>query len=264
MIIAAATGYFDGSAIAAAPSGTFLWTHTFKLGVRGQLVLPMLAVWCVSIAETIGNVSAGCDVSQLEISGEKFQTRVQGGILADALSATLAGLATISPSTTFAQNSGVIALTRNASRQSGYMCAFFLVICGIAGKVGAIFVAAPPSVIGGFTTFLFGSVTASGLRILAYAPWTRRDRFIVTAAGALGLAALSVPDWFSYVFTYSGTNQGLAGLIQAIVLIVEEPYLISAFVAAFLNAVLPADVDAQLAAEAKENAEKEVLQMQQA
>lgn len=165
-------------------------------------------------------------------------SRVQGGMLADALTATVAGLCTVPPLTTFSQNSGVIALTRNASRSSGYMCAVILFFMGIIGKFGAIFVAAPSSVIGGFTTFLFGAVAVSGIRVLAYAKWTRRDRFIATAAFALGFASLTVPSWFSYVFTYEGSNKGLSGLIQAIVLIVEEPYLIAALVAVVLNATL--------------------------
>lgn len=89
-----------------------------------------------------------------------------------------------------------------------------------------------------FTTFLFGAVAVSGIRVLAYAKWTRRDRFIATCAFALGLASLCVPTWFNYIFTYKGDNSGLKGLIEAVILIVEEPYLISALLAVFLNATL--------------------------
>lgn len=58
MIIAAATGYFDKDTITSTPAGNFLWVHTFKLFLRGQLVLPMTAAWVIIIAETIGNVTA--------------------------------------------------------------------------------------------------------------------------------------------------------------------------------------------------------------
>ncbi|WVQ72909.1 hypothetical protein IAR50_002471 [Cryptococcus sp. DSM 104548] len=235
MIIAAATGYFDKETISSAPSGNFLWVQTWHLQLRGQLVLPMIAAWAVIVAETIGNVTASSDVSRLPITGGEFESRIQGGVLADAVMATLAGLATVPPLTTFSQNSGVIALTRNASRSSGYMCAFILFLMGIIGKFGAIFCAAPSSVIGGFTTFLFGAVATSGVRVLAYAKWTRRDRFIATVGMALGMASLCVPEWFSYFFTYTGTSAGKKGLIQAVVLIVEEPYLISALVMIILN-----------------------------
>jgi NCS2 family nucleobase:cation symporter-2 len=255
MVIGAATGYFNGEAIRIAPGGTFLWVHTFPLALRGQLVLPMLASWCIIVAETIGNVTASCDVSHLDITDESFMSRIQGGMLADSLSATLAGLATVPPLTTFAQNSGVIALTRNASRQSGYMCAFLLLIMGIVGKFGAIFVAAPPSVIGGFSTFLFGNVAASGARILAYAKWTRRDRFIAGTMFAFGFASLCVEDWFSYIFTYQGDNNGIKGLIQAVTLIIEEPYLISALLGVVLNACLPDEIPDEVVNTAEEKRE---------
>lgn len=82
-------------------------------------------------------------------------------------------------------------------------------------------------------------MAVSGVRVLAYAKWTRRDRFIATTCFALGLASLCVPNWFSYIFTYKGSNAGLNGLIQAVILIVEEPYLIAALVGVALNATLP-------------------------
>lgn len=82
-------------------------------------------------------------------------------------------------------------------------------------------------------------MAVSGIRVLAYCAWTRRDRFIATTAFALGLASLTVPNWFSYIFTYKGNNVGLNGLIQAVVLIVEECYLIAGLVAVVLNATLP-------------------------
>jgi xanthine/uracil permease len=106
-----------------------------------------------------------------------------------------------------------------------------------------------------FTTFLFGAVAVSGIRVLAYAKWTRRDRFIATCAFALGLASLCVPTWFNYIFTYKGDNAGLRGLLDAIVLIVEEPYLISALLAVFLNATLAEDsegTEGEAEAEAQE------------
>lgn len=53
------------------------------------------------------------------------------------------------------------------------------------------------------------------------------------------MASLTVPDWFSYIFTYKGDNKGISGLIQAVELIVEEPYLVSAILGSFLNAVIP-------------------------
>ncbi|KAJ1033839.1 hypothetical protein NDA16_000047 [Ustilago loliicola] len=243
MIVAAATGYFNTALIENAPSGAFLWTRRFPLSIKPELILPLLAAYIVIVAETVGNVTASCDASRLPMDGGEFESRVQGGMLADSISATLAGLAMVPPLTTFSQNSGVISLTRNASRTAGFVCAGILFLMGVIGKFSSLFVAMPSSVLGGFTTFLFGSVAVAGIRIMAYAKWDRRARFIATAGMSLGLVSLTVPSWFSYFFTYKGSNPGLKGLIQAIVLIVEEPYLISSLLAILLNAILPAEVD---------------------
>ena len=44
-IVAGAAGYIDNSNIKSAPAITFLWVHTFKIGVYPPAILPMLAVY---------------------------------------------------------------------------------------------------------------------------------------------------------------------------------------------------------------------------
>ena len=104
-IIAGACGYFDRSGIDSAPAVSFIWVHTFKLQVYGPLVLPLLAVYIVLAMEAIGDITATCDVSRLEVDGDLFDSRIQGGVLADGLNGIIAGLCTITPMSTFAQNS---------------------------------------------------------------------------------------------------------------------------------------------------------------
>lgn len=138
------------------------------------------------------------------------------------------------------QNNGVIALTNCASRRAGYACALFLFIAGVACRFGASIVALPSSVIGGMTTFLFTSIVVSGLRILAAVPWNRRNRFIATAALALGMSDLVVPDWALYLFSESG-NDGVRGLKDGVGLMIRTSYCIVAFVGVLLNVVVPAE-----------------------
>lgn len=150
----------------------------------------------------------------------------------------LAGLCTITPMSTFAQNNGVIALTRCANRKAGYAACFFLIVMGVFAKFAAALVAIPSSVLGGMTTFLFSSVAISGIRIISTIPFTRRNRFILTAAMSLGFGATLVPNWFSFVFTYKGDNQATAGFFNAIVLVLETGFAVTAFLAIILNLVL--------------------------
>lgn len=242
-IIAAACGYFDASGIDAAPVASFIWVHTFKLQVYGPLVLPLLAVYIVLAMEAIGDITATCDVSRLEVDGPLFDSRIQGGVLADGLNGIIAGLCTITPMSTFAQNNGVIALTRCANRKAGYACCLWLLIMGIFSKFAAALVSIPSAVLGGMTTFLFASVAVSGIRIISTVPFTRRTRFILTASLAPGFGATLVPTWFSYVFTYAGDNHALEGFFNAIVLVMENGFAVTAFLSLILNLVLPEEIE---------------------
>ncbi|KAK6610333.1 purine permease [Botrytis cinerea] len=110
---------------------------------------------------------------------------------------------------------------------------------GVFAKFAAAITSIPDAVLGGMTTFLFASVAVSGLRIISTVPFTRRTRFILTASLALGYGATLVPTWFSYVFTYTGDNKAKAGFFDAIVLVMETGFAVTAFVAVALNLGLP-------------------------
>lgn len=238
-IVAAACGYFSRTSIDAAPAVTFVWVHTFKLRVYGPAVLPFLAVYIVLMMEAIGDITATSDVSRLEVEGEVYESRVQGGILADGFNGLLSGLMTVTPMSTFAQNNGVISITKCANRKVGYWCAFFMIIMGIFSKFAASIVAIPKAVLGGMTSFLFTSVAVSGIRIISTIEFTRRDRFVLTASLLPGIGSILVSNWFDNVFTYSGGNTALLGFFDAIVLVMETGFAVTGFIGLILNLVLP-------------------------
>ncbi|KAI0430107.1 permease family-domain-containing protein [Xylaria sp. FL1042] len=244
IIIAAATGYFSRSGIDEAPVVSFIWVHTFKLTVYGPLVLPLIAVFILCACEAIGDITASCDVSRIEVDGPIYETRIQGGVLADGINGVLAALGTMTPMTTFAQNNGVIALTRCANRTAGYCCCFFLILGGIFAKFAAALVAIPSAVLGGMTTFLFTSVAVSGIAIICRgAPFTRRNRFIMTAGLALGYGATFVPTYFDKVFTYQGDNRSLRGFLDAITIFLETGFAVTALINIVLNLTLPEEIE---------------------
>ncbi|GMM32332.1 hypothetical protein DAMA08_050770 [Martiniozyma asiatica (nom. inval.)] len=242
-IVSAACGYFDRSGIDAAPAATFIWVHTFKLKVYGPMVLPFLACYIVLMMEAIGDITATSDVTRLEVEGPVYESRIQGGVLADGVNGIIAGLCTLPPMSTFAQNNGVIAITKCGSRTVGYWCCFFLVIMGIFSKFAAALVAIPSSVLGGMTSFLFTSVAVSGLKIISTTPFSRRDRFVFTCTLMFGLGATLVGDWFDYVFTYSGPNHELEGFFNAIQLVCETGFAVAGFLGVILNLLIPQEED---------------------
>ncbi|EXJ95399.1 uric acid-xanthine permease [Capronia coronata CBS 617.96] len=242
-IVAAGCGYFDDSGIKTAPVASFIWVKTFPLSVYGPLVLPVMTVFIICACEAIGDVTATCDVSRLEVEGPQFESRIQGGVLADGLNGIIAALMTITPMSTFAQNNGVIALTRCANRRAGYCCCLFLIIMGLFAKFSAALVAIPSAVLGGMTTFLFCAVAVSGMAIVSHVPFNRRTRFVLTASLAVGYGSTLVPTWFDNVFTYDGGNHALRGFYDAIVLVMETGFAVTAFLAMILNLVLPEEFE---------------------
>lgn len=238
-IVGAATGYFSPDQINEAPVATFMWVHTFKLEVYGPVILPFIAVYIVLMMEAIGDITATSDVSRLEVEGELYESRIQGGILADGLNGILSGLMTLTPMSTFAQNNGVISVTKCANRRAGYWCAFFLIIMGVFSKFAAAIISIPKAILGGMTSFLFCSVAVSGIKIISTTEFTRRDRFVLTASLLPGLGSTLVEGWFDGVFTYSGDNHSLQGFYDAIVIVMETGFAVTGFLGVILNLLLP-------------------------
>lgn len=238
-IISGATGYWSTEQLHQAPGGTFLWVHTFKLSVDGTLVLPMIIMFACQAVSCIPDILATAELSDVDIEGTEFNSRIQGGILCDGIASFFSALATGPPMVSQAGNNGVILLTGCASRRAGWAASGFLVLMGIVAKFGAVFASMPPSVLGGMQVFLYSTIAVAGIRVLALIAWTRRDRFILTVALGISFMDICQPDWFAQILHYSGPNANLAGLEQGINLAVETPFVIAAIVGVFLNLILP-------------------------
>ncbi|KAG0378947.1 hypothetical protein BGX24_002279 [Mortierella sp. AD032] len=241
MIVAVACGYTTRESLDAAPVITFLWVKTYKLSIYPPAIIPLLITYVLAMVESIGDITASCEVSQLSVEGREFESRLQGGIFADGVAGLLAPLMTNSPMSCYAQNNGIISLTRCANTMAGYMCCLFLILMGVFSKFGALFLMLPDSVLGGMTTFLFASVVVSGIRILSFLPWTRRERFIVAASLSLGLGTALVPGVLTHMINYKGHSAFLSSLITSVNIILDTGFALGAIVSCLLNALLPAN-----------------------
>lgn len=243
IILSAATGYMNRTAIDSAPWITFPLVERFKLGFYAPSLIPVIIAYIVSAVETIGDITAQCEVSKVDTQGEEFESRIQGGLLADGVNSLIAGLLTSSPTTTFSQNNGVIAMTRTANKSAGLWAAAWLVVMGVIGKIGGVFVALPDAALGGMTTFLFGSVAVSGVRILSGLAWDRRDRFILTIALSLGLGVVIVPSAFES-FIAVNDNDVADAFRQGVVIVLTNGYSLGALAAMLLNFLIPKEAEA--------------------
>jgi hypothetical protein len=149
---------------------------------------------------------------------------LNSGCQADGIGGFISALFTVTPLSVFAQNNGVIAITRCANRGAGRWCCVFLILFGVIGKISGVFLAIPNPVLGGVTTFLFATVAVSGVRVLAFVQPTRRDRFVLAAALSFGFGDLLVPGIFTHLFDrVKHPNNGRQGLFNSITIVLSTP-----------------------------------------
>lgn len=180
----------------AATSGAWLTQprllpHGFA--VRWALLPPFAFIYLVSLLEAMGDMTATAQLSGLTTDGPAHWRRLSGGVLADGITSTVAALFGGFPSTTYAQNNGVIQITGVASRRIGYVIAAILAVLGLFPVVGRWVTVMPPPVLGALALLLFGLVATSGLRLLMSAGLGQREGVIVALALGVGLGLPTQP-----------------------------------------------------------------------
>lgn len=188
---------------------------------RLELLVPFAFIYLVSLLESLGDMTATAQLSGLKAYGPEHAGRLRGGLLADGITSMVAALFGSFPSTTYAQNNGVIQITGVASRRLGKWIALILALLGLFPVVARWVTAMPPAVLGGMALLLFGLVSVSGLRLIVGNHLTHRDGLVVALALAVGLGAPSQTEWLAQMpgFFRGLLDSGVsAGGITAIVL----------------------------------------------
>ncbi len=200
----------------------------FKFGffkIHLAYVLPMALLYLITTVESIGDLTATSMVSGEPIEGDLYMKRISGGVLGDGVNSALAAVFNSFPNTTFSQNNGVIQLTGVASRYVGYYIAGLLVLFGMFPIIGGLFSVIPNPVLGGATIIMFGTVAASGIRIISNSIIDRRGVMIMAISFGLGLGVLlnpmvlqNMPPFVKQVFSSAITTGGLTAILLNIVL----------------------------------------------
>lgn len=184
----------------------------FGLGIDVNLILPLILVYAVTSLETIGDITATCEVSGKEIKGEKYFARLKGGVLANGINSCLSALFNTFPNSCFGQNNGVIALTGVASRYVGYYVAFMLMVLGIFPIVANLTLQIPEPILGGATLVMFGTIAATGVRIISKDTLSRRSILIIAISLGIGLGISNNPDILQFLPSFLKTlfSSGIA------------------------------------------------------
>ncbi|MFL6603743.1 MAG: uracil-xanthine permease family protein [Steroidobacteraceae bacterium] len=168
----------------------------FRYGFRLEYsaFVPFAIMYVITVMESIGDLTATSTLTGQPICGPSYFRRLAGGLLADGINSAIGACLNSFPSTTFAQNNGVIQLTGVASRHVGVFIGAMLMVLGLLPAVGIIVQGLPPAALGGATLIMFGMVAASGIRILARVRMNRRNSIILAVSLGLGLGVTFVPE----------------------------------------------------------------------
>ncbi|KRB43389.1 nitrate reductase [Terrabacter sp. Root181] len=171
------------------------------------LVLPAVIAL---IAENTGHVKAVAEMTKSNL--DPYMGRA---IAADGIGTVIASSVGGSPTTTYAENIGVMAATRVYSTAAYYVAAIVAIVFGLSPKFGALVASVPGGVLGGITVVLYGMIGLLGAKI-----WKENGvdfgnpiNLVPIAAGIIiGIGGVSL------VFTSDFTLGGIAlGTIVTIV-----------------------------------------------
>ena len=158
-----------------------LTAPTFELDAM-TLIAP---VAIILVAENLGHVKAVA-----AMTGRNLDPYLGRAFLGDGIATMVAGAGGGTGVTTYAENIGVMAVTRIYSSLVFVIAAFVAIALGFSPKFGALIGTIPGPVLGGLSIVLFGLITATGGRI-----WVQnrvdfsQSRNLITAAVALTIGA---------------------------------------------------------------------------
>lgn len=131
---------------------------TFDLGA----IILIAPVAIVIIIEHIGHL-----LVVGEVVGKNYNDMLPRSLLGDGLSTMVSGFLGGTPTTTYAENIGVMSATRVYSTQIfWYAGGIAFIVGGFCPKIEAIINSIPTSVMGGVSLLLFGLIASNGLRML--------------------------------------------------------------------------------------------------
>ncbi|WP_353081641.1 uracil-xanthine permease family protein [Tessaracoccus lapidicaptus] len=123
-------------------------------------IIVALPVVIALIAENTGHVKAVA-----EMTGEDLDPIMGRAIAADGAGSMLATFVGAGPTTTYAENIGVMAATRVYSTAAYVVAALVAILFGFSPKFGAVISATPGAVLGGITVVLYGMIGLLGAKI---------------------------------------------------------------------------------------------------
>uniref|UniRef100_A0A3B4ABH3 Uncharacterized protein n=1 Tax=Periophthalmus magnuspinnatus TaxID=409849 RepID=A0A3B4ABH3_9GOBI len=209
----------------------------FHVPYPGQWGLPT-----VSVSSVLG-MMAGVLASTMESIGDYYAcARLSGappppthainrGIAVEGIGCIMAGLwGTGNGTTSYSQNIAALGITKVGSRLVLQATGLLMIVLGIFGKFGAVFITIPDPVIGGMFLVMFGMIAAVGISNLQYVDLNSSRNLLIL--GFSTFSGLVLPTWFH-------SNPGVKELDQVIVVLFTTHMFIGGFFGFILDNTIP-------------------------
>lgn len=192
-IVAAALGKVDytpmqvsGSLFIGADNFVF---PTFELNA----ILTIMPIAFVSVMEHIGDITTNGAVVGKDFFKKPGLHRT---LLGDGLATMFSGFIGGPPNTTYSENTGVLAVTKNYNPSVIRIAAVFAIILGVFSPIGGFLRTIPVAVMGGVSFILFGMIASVGIRTISNAQLDfnrSRNLIIVALILVCGLGGVKIP-----------------------------------------------------------------------
>ena len=127
---------------------------------QANFILLVLPAVIALLAENAGHVKAVGEMTKRDLDPVLGRA-----IFGDGVGTVIASAVGGSPTTTYAENIGVMAATRVYSTAAYYVAALVAILFGLCPKFGALVAATPGGVLGGITVVLYGMIGLLGAKI---------------------------------------------------------------------------------------------------
>jgi NCS2 family nucleobase:cation symporter-2/xanthine permease len=187
----------------------------------------MILVCLVIIIESTGVFLALGKLCDRELTEKDFTK----GYRAEGIAIVLGGLFNAFPYNTFAQNVGLVQLSKVKTKNVVVVAGFILILLGLVPKIAAFTTIIPTPVLGGAMVVLFGLVISSGIKMLSAVDLSKQENLLIIACSlSLGLGVTVVPDLF-------------AQLPNALRVIVSDGVITGSLAAILLNLFFNASIE---------------------
>ena len=168
------------------------------------------------IAENTGHVKAVAEMTKSDL--DPYMGRAIG---ADGVATAFASAFGGSPTTTYAENIGVMGATRVYSTAAYYVAAAVAILLGLCPKFGAVVNATPGGVLGGITVVLYGMIGLVGAKI-----WVENRVDFGNPVNLVGLAGGLIAGIGGVTLTFSDDFQ-LGGIALGTIMVIVYFHLVN-------------------------------------